>query len=87
MTTTAAIGWTNPPARYDHPFKGPVEILWLSPTDTVKVCHTWTACVFSNHPKVCRIYINSGARGNWTEQSLIRHEMGHCNGWPGNHPD
>ena len=23
----------------------------------------------------------------WTTGMLLRHEIGHCNGWPGDHPD
>ena len=37
----------------------------------------------------CRIILIDDAvmkaRG-WTTELLLRHEIGHCNGWPGNHP-
>lgn len=78
----------QPPARFDHPFHGKVNILYLSPNDMLRVCHTYTACVRGPQPmKVCNIWINAGTRGNWTNQAYIRHEIAHCNGWPANHPD
>jgi hypothetical protein len=43
-------------------------------------------------PRVCYIYIapDSYIRtqygGRATREDVIRHEMAHCNGWPGTHP-
>lgn len=76
----------DPPARFDHAFRGPVQVFWLSPAAMQRVCHTWTACTFSTHPKVCRIYVNAGSRGQWVGDAYIRHEVAHCNGWPRDHP-
>lgn len=88
-----------PPARYDHPYPGPV-IEWVLPySEVIRVCkglrkenlRDLRACIlfFPNY-KGDRCYVvlpKVGAGG--TTQSyqdiLRRHEIGHCNGWPSIH--
>ena len=46
------------------------------------------ACSF-RYAKNCVIYLvedNVMRKRGWTTGLLLRHETGHCNGWPGNHP-
>lgn len=76
-----------PPAIYDHAFAGRIEIYaeyggelsaWNGP------CHQWLgsyACT-ARIDDVCYIF---AIRGKLTP-NLLRHEIGHCNGWPGDHP-
>ena len=36
----------------------------------------------------CVVYLRDNAeirRQGWTRQIVLRHEIGHCNGWPGDH--
>lgn len=75
-----------PPAIYDHSFPGKVIIndnyggeisAWDGP------CFPFTgidACAI-RVGNICYIYV---IRGRITQQ-LIRHEIGHCNGWSASH--
>jgi hypothetical protein len=88
-----------PPAEFDHATKDAVEIIDM-PTEKElrEVCHLTEAYRGANvvgcaAPKGqlafdrCIIYL--GPRPAWaglTRNIVIRHETGHCNGWPGDHP-
>jgi hypothetical protein len=91
LLTTCASAATpslwKPPVRFDHPFRGTVHILqkpfWVCPG-------AW-ACtpIPPAGTRVCTIYSNSiGFLGmdRAGYRNVIRHEIGHCNGWPQNHP-
>ena len=76
-----------PPAIYDHAFTGPVVINEnfggeISAYDGP--CYPWTgsqACAV-RRDGTCFIF---AMRGKLTPD-LKRHEIGHCNGWPADHP-
>jgi hypothetical protein len=81
-----------PPARYDRPFHGKTYIHYQSLNTILLRC--WGTCwAYTYIPppgaRECHMYIPrvDGRRVNATGQrALIRHERGHCNGWPPNHP-
>ena len=80
----------NPPARYDHPFRGKWRIHTVS--EAYIFWHHPGALAFTLLPypgsKVCDTYVPP-VGGRYTARdikTLIRHERGHCNGWPANHP-
>jgi hypothetical protein len=79
-----------PPLAYDHAYKGKLEIFRSTAAEVKERCAPYSsayvhACALSfNHFTECQIYINEETR--YDVASIIRHETGHCNGWPGNHP-
>lgn len=89
----------NPPARYDHPFTGKVVLRRYAQRYLKSACDDLFA---RHHIKVETTYGMRGcsaAKGNRCEiltvdrtfegatpNAVLRHEMGHCNGWPADHP-
>lgn len=77
----------HPPIRYDHPFNGKMVIEQNYGGELTSIsgpCFPWNgsyACakLIGN---ICYIYV---MRGKLTPD-LLRHEVGHCNGWPADHP-
>jgi len=47
------------------------------------------ACSMQNSRSCLIIMVNDEImrRRGWNTGLLLRHEIGHCNGWPGTHPD
>jgi hypothetical protein len=83
-----------PPVEFDHPYKGKLIIKTVrSVAEMGAVCPTATkiACASISHgpitPKTtCLIYLRDDAemrRQNWRRHLILRHEIGHCNGWVG----
>jgi hypothetical protein len=80
-----------PPAEFDHPHNGTLYAHVVGGTEAVN-----SAC---NNPKfnlgcsshvgdICFVYVASDATARkfgWTPEEVMRHEIGHCNGWPGDH--
>jgi hypothetical protein len=83
-----------PPAEYDIPYKGRLTIKTaLSREDLLLACPNINpqslACAYRFNPENCLIIILHDRlireRG-WSTELVLRHELGHCNGWPGDHP-
>ena len=79
-----------PPPRYDQPYAGKLTITTAAAmADVAKACPaalgTVVACATWNKPPgTCRIVIltDSGLRAaGFTTRAVMRHELGHCNGW------
>jgi hypothetical protein len=76
-----------PPARYDSgPLMNPQYptpvIQHLAPAQLAAACFgKHLACSFAEIGTPCAIYLPITG---W--QPMLRHEMGHCRGWPANHP-
>jgi hypothetical protein len=83
-----------PPIEFDHYYEGDLTInmvntqeelfaaCGMEPNRFLLACstHTRTACLITMvKDEVMR------SKG-WTTGLLLRHEIGHCNGWPGDHP-
>lgn len=85
------LGGAIPPARYDHPYPGVVNVTYLPPDKLMQVGgqveHPGAillGCTTAVGPKsVYHVYISTQAPN---PQEVLRHERGHCNGWPGDHP-
>jgi hypothetical protein len=81
-----------PPLQYDHPVTIPVTVTDISTTEELKkICHhdkpelLILGCA-SVSPERCRIWL--GPIPAWTgitRNINLRHEIGHCNGWGGDH--
>ncbi len=91
-----------PPTRYAQPFKGRVLVYPLSSWDIISRCGMAYACtpIGGDRPsrmktvKTCSIVVmkvGSSVFGKVIDKqsynNLVRHEKGHCNGWPANHPE
>src|SRR5262245_38137263 len=81
-----------PPPQYDHPVKGPVEVTDIPTEEALrKICgytQPGTILIGCAHvsAELCSVYL--GPIPSWTgitRNINLRHELGHCNGWPGDH--
>jgi len=94
----AAQAQVIPPAQYDRPYGGSLTVNTV-PTQRAlaEICPQAAArtpnmigCAWrSPDGSQCRITLVSDAvlvaLGS-TRARILRHERGHCNGWPGHHP-
>ncbi len=83
------MGIQAPPARYDHPPKIPVVVVEVA--DPNRVCRGLSGYRGGSYILACALLLKTRCVIIWPEgqkQSglLWRHEIGHCNGWPANHP-
>ncbi len=90
----------NPPARYDHKFDGKQTILRMPQTEVMEACRrlfedagleievspTQKGCAVFKGSDGTIIVIDRPYKGV-TPEAVIRHERGHLNGWPSDHPD
>lgn len=88
----------NPPARFDHAFDGKIYARYVNGWQMFALCHMAWACTPVGGDQGTRrgtctmILPKEGARilGRKVDRAgllgLVRHERGHCNGWPANHP-
>jgi hypothetical protein len=84
-----------PPEEYDHAFNGEVKIWREASQEVIK--SKCPASIFPYHLGCggkrangeCHILMADDAtikHYGWTPEIVLRHEVGHCNGWPVNHP-
>jgi hypothetical protein len=91
----------NPPRRFDHAFAGKLTIKRLPQRDVEKACRAlfvkhkipvvsltnWRGCSAPLSKRSCIIIVVNKTFMRATPKAVIRHEVGHCNGWPANHPN
>jgi hypothetical protein len=83
-----------PPAEFDHPHKG-----WLTIERISSQTELRGKCPYSPFPyllgcarhamDVCYIFMADDEflkKLKWPYEIVLRHETGHCNGWPSHHP-
>lgn len=82
----------QPPAQYDRlPLnfiiqKVPIELIrFRCKLETAVGCAVQSKLLISGKPVPCLILVPEEAH-HMIDQ-ILRHEFGHCNGWPPNHPD
>jgi hypothetical protein len=88
-----------PPLEYDHPYDGELKFITDLDQDTIKrMCgpKTSVACIlgggklsYAYAAKECWIALARQEeidRLGLNREMVIRHEIGHCNGWPLDHP-
>jgi hypothetical protein len=89
-----------PPPRYDHPFPGKLDLKIVPQTEIERVCFhvirnlppPYLACtkIDEYDDSLCHVWIAPAedirAAGHDPEH-VRRHEIGHCNGWPGDQPN
>ncbi|MRX31924.1 hypothetical protein [Aminobacter sp. MDW-2] len=93
----------NPPARYDHPYTGNLKVRYLPPKDVYRLCAKMLkdangsekgtypgmrgCSVLKKGGKRCNVVVVDRTWKKATPEAVLRHEIGHCNGWPFEHPD
>jgi hypothetical protein len=84
ILTAAALYF--PPARFDYPYKGELIVRWVNDQRIREDCTdiSEVACVTFHSPERCNVTFN--VRYMIDYDIIMRHEQGHCNGWPNNHP-
>ena len=76
-----------PPPPYDTPFKGEMRVTWTSADEVRKYCPAFgIACTITATPWLCEVYANEDYHHPPIANIILRHENGHCNGWPSTHP-
>jgi len=82
-----------PPPEYDHEYEGDLAIKMVDTLGELYVlCMTrnpyMLACSLQNSRSCLVIMVNDEImrKRGWTTGLLLRHEIGHCNGWSGDHP-
>lgn len=84
----------NPPAKYDHPYKGKLRVYYLPPKQVVTVCKKLIksatleqrGCAVHDDKSCTVIVVDKPYKGA-TPKAVLRHELGHCQGWPSHHPE
>jgi hypothetical protein len=90
-----------PPAAFDKSYKGKLTVVRVNTEKEVSaVCAaTWLpyklGCATHSGPQTkdgawaaCRVIIAADdiiREAGYTPEIVLRHELGHCNGWPGDH--
>jgi hypothetical protein len=83
----------NPPVRFDHPFTGKLTLYRLPQKEVVRICQNMPGASLQQHGcsqlvgNRCTVVIINKTFMGAAPASVLRHEIGHCNGWPANHPD
>ena len=89
MSSTAYGGSDLPPLQYDYPFPGPIVITHRPTLEGICASKLSCACA-TRVAYVCQIFVSDDkvlkSLGCKFDGRTLRHEIGHCNGWPSDHP-
>ena len=86
----ASFARIEPPARYNHPYDGPVVEYVMPLAEVRALCMSkggsgyGAACAWTEDGTCYRILPSD--YGNAALAVYRRHETAHCNGWAANHP-
>jgi hypothetical protein len=77
-----------PPPQYDKPYGGKLTKRMEPLADIAKLCGSGKWACARVGGNACEIIIPElgGAITLALQNVVVRHEIGHCNGWPGDHP-
>ena len=82
-----------PPKEFDHKYDGELTIKYMIPEDIHRLCNPALnvkgqqalACTRADFkPNRCTIYMMTAQeleKRGWSYDIVLRHEIGHCNGW------
>lgn len=90
----------DPPAQYAHAYTGHLTLFQVPQDQVVTLCRqlfegngsdilttpTQKGCAWQVPGSCVVITISQDFRGVQPED-VLRHELGHCNGWPPDHPE
>ena len=81
-----------PPEQYDHDYEGDLTIKIVDTIEELRaLCKLdapqLLACSTHNSQSCLIVMVKDKVmrQRGWTTGLLLRHERGHCNGWPGDH--
>jgi hypothetical protein len=84
-----------PPAEYDHPYAGTVDLYLVDGSNTWAECRRYGGmkgipfkvggCAWVAEDGTCVVFVAMRSKRAPVED-IIRHEVAHCNGWPADHP-
>lgn len=90
----------NPPARFDHAYPGKLTVRYLPQKQVVTACAKLfaeykVAAKSSFNQRgcsaitgtSCTVILIDRTYALATPKAVLRHEIGHCNGWSASHPD
>lgn len=90
----------DPPPRYNHPYHGYLRVYKMDHDLLVEACHAFETegnyfvtnnqrgCSWhSDDYSKCIVFLTNRTFMKQSPAAVLRHEIGHCNGWPGDHPD
>lgn len=91
----------NPPARFDHAYAGKLTMRYMPQKQVIKACANLFAkykvsatsslvqrgCSAITSPTSCTVILIDKTFKLATPKAVLRHELGHCNGWPASHPN
>jgi len=91
----------NPPARFDHAYSGQLTVRYLPQKQVVAACAKLFAeykvaakaslvqrgCSAITSATSCTVIVIDKMFALAMPKAVLRHEIGHCNGWPADHPD
>lgn len=76
----------QPPAAYDHPYRGQVIEQRLSQGEIFRLCRGPTeGCAWVRND-ACHIALPRDEKDARLVALMRHHEIAHCNGWPAYHP-
>lgn len=84
-----------PPIEYDHPFAGAVKIEIVATRNDLKtfcggafIAGLTLGCSRHHGDVLCHVVLVDEKiikEQGWTKELMLRHEIGHCNGWGADH--
>jgi hypothetical protein len=86
-----------PPEEFDRPYQGILTITRGNAEVMQKECPKTPfpialgcarRATLNGEPYTCRVWVVEDSilqPTGWTYEIVLRHEVGHCNGWPGDH--
>lgn len=91
----------NPPARFDHAYAGKLTVRYLPQKQVVTACEklfsaykvaakssfNQRGCSAITSKTSCIVIVVDKTYALATPNAVLRHEIGHCNGWSANHTD
>jgi hypothetical protein len=82
---TDLMQFSEPPAQYDHPYRGQIIEQRLSALEIMRLCHGPTTACSGVSKSVCHLLLPRDERDNRLIALIRKHEIGHCNGWSDSH--
>src|SRR5262245_48135921 len=94
LLASSAHAATLPPLEYDHPYKGRLDVIVAENAEQIRIGCPATgggslglACAlrYEDHCTIVRRSEADIRRAGYALEVVMRHEIGHCNGWPEDH--
>ena len=91
----------NPPVRFDHSYAGKLTVVYLPQKQVVAACAklfskysvaatsslVQRGCSAITSKTSCTVIVIDKTYALATPKAVLRHEVGHCNGWGADHSD